>query len=359
MIFLVLNVLFNALMLTVPFIIPNLYMHQFTYSVMYNCIFSYVIVASLTLIGYTRLSTSFIGLFSPGRKLIGREEKQLAPLFESVLERMNNKYGTTYKREDFRLRVSDSKVLNAFALGYNTITINRGCFTRFSDGQLQALLAHELAHIYYKDSVRLIALIYGSFGTRMVMWIFAIVCFIQRICSGITYMSMFSRSGRGVGAFSAFLGYGLLILFLPVYILNWVGSKVFYLFSKKISRITEYRADEFAASLGYKAELISVLEIFDESENNDNSFQSKLMATHPATMLRVGALEDGVTQKDKLGSVLSMVPGAEKIVGKTDNTSVFQLGLVLVIIGLLYSGLNIFAYAYNSALITNLKILVF
>ncbi len=350
MIYLVLCVLFNAFMLAFLIDFPFMYTPQYTSMLMSSCVFNYALVASLTLIGYTKLGSSFIGIFLPGRKLIGKEKQQLTPLFDAVVERVNSIYGTKYSGKSFKLRISDSKDLNAFASGYDTITITRACLKRFSDGQLQALLAHELGHIHYKDSLRLSSLIFGSFGTRVVMWVYAVVCFIQRICSGISYANLLSRSdsSAGVGVFASILGYGLVVLFLPVYILNWLGGKLFYLFSKKMSRITEYRADEFAASIGYKNELISVLEIFDETENNDNSFQSKLMATHPATMLRVGALEDGMTQKEKLGTVLGAVPGATKIVGKIDGFNVYQLAGILILIGLFISGLNIWAYSYTS-----------
>ena len=76
----------------------------------------------------------------------------------------------------------------------------------------------------------------------------------------------------------------------------------------KQCRVAEYRADAFVASIGYKAEMISVLEILNEHFVNDNSFTGKLMSTHPAIMLRIGALEDGEIQKDSFGSISLAIP---------------------------------------------------
>jgi hypothetical protein len=111
----------------------------------------------------------------------------------------------------------------------------------------------------------------------------------------------------------------------------------------QMSRKAEYRADAFAASLGFKADMIQALEIMDGITVADNSFQGKLMATHPAPMLRIGALEDGQVQEQRLVSLRMATPFADsKSVSITAHSEVIRLTSILVIVGALWCGYQVF-----------------
>lgn len=328
MIYIALNVIFNALILAIVLFFSINIVHISVETIW--CL-AYIIVGSLTIIGYTRFATSLVGLFMSGRAMIGREKAKLEPLLQDVITNTNREYGTNYKLSDFKIRVTDNKVVNALALGYNTIIINRGAFDAFTDGQLLAIMAHEMGHLYYRDSVRIIALIFSSFTTRIIMLIYSIYVIFS------TALTQDAEGGcSGVMALVSLIP---LLFFLPVIMLNWIGSKLFYLLNMKMSRRAEYRADAFVASLGYKADMIEALEVIDEISVYDNSFVAKLMVAHPATLLRIGALEDEEVSKQKIGGLFVATPFASTnstCIG--GNNEVMRLSVIIMITGILWCG---------------------
>ena len=171
MIYIALNVIFNAFILAIILLIGAGFMHIKPHLAW--CL-GYVIAGFLAVIGYTKFATSIIGLFTSGRKMVRREVTKLEPLFQEVINKTNNEYNTNYKITDFNLKVSDSKLVNVFAIGYNTITINRGAFEKFTNEQLRAILAHNMGCLYYRDSVRNMALLFSSLGSRIIMSIYSI-----------------------------------------------------------------------------------------------------------------------------------------------------------------------------------------
>ena len=284
MIYIALNIIFNAFILAVILILGSGVIHI---SMALAWCLGFLIAGGLTLVGYTRLGTTVVGLFLPGRTMIGREKAKVKPLFQEVIDRTNEEYGTTYRLSDFKIKASDDNVVNAFALGYDTLLVTRGAFEAFSDEQLRAILAHEMGHLYYRDSVRTTALIFSSFGSRVIMSIYGIYVAITAA------LSLNVKSEHGV-AFVVF-SWVFVLFFLPLIVLNWLGSKIFYLLNLKMSRGAEFRADAFAANLGYKDNMTSALEVLAKEPVNDKGFLAKLMATHPSTMLRIGKLEDNNT----------------------------------------------------------------
>jgi Zn-dependent protease with chaperone function/archaellum component FlaF (FlaF/FlaG flagellin family) len=249
----------------------------------------YIIVATLSFIGFTPLATPFISFFMGGRNAIGRETNRLNPIISDVLVRCNDKFNTTYKLEQIKLKMVDNKTLNAYALGHNVLGVNQGTLDILNDDELSAILAHEVAHLYYRDSSFSISLIFASFMVRVIMAILTVITIISTAIGSVANPK--SESGAVVKV----LMFVPLIIFCYFYALNWIGNKLFIYLNMKISRKAEYRADAFASSLGYKDSLVSALEKIHASEVVDDSFFGKLNASHPATMLRIGAIEDNKT----------------------------------------------------------------
>jgi Zn-dependent protease with chaperone function len=281
MIYIALNVIFNAFILAIILFIGSDFMHIKPHIAW--CL-GYVIAALLAIIGYTKFATSIMGLFTPGRKMVVREITKLESLFQGVINKTNNEYNTNYKLADFNIKVSDNKIVNTFAIGYDTIIINRGAFEKLTNEQLQAVLAHNMGCLYYRDSVRSTALLFSSLGSRVIMGIYGIY---------LAFATIVSNSFKGKNSkILALISWLPLLVFLPVIILNFIGAKLFNILNLKASRDAEYRADAFAINLGYKADLISALEVLDAITIHDNSFVAKLMSSHLPTMSRIGAIED-------------------------------------------------------------------
>jgi Zn-dependent protease with chaperone function len=339
MLYIALNVFFNAILLGMIFVVGADFLHISNWVAITA---GYVVSALLTIIGYTRLGTLIVGVFMPGRTMIGRERQKLEPLLSDVINQTNSKYGTYYKLDDFKIRVTDDKVVNAFALGYNVITVNRGAFEAFTDEQLRAILAHEMGHLYYRDSVKRIALIFSSIATRVLMWAYAIYAAI------VTALGVGASKDRsGVFALMALCGFVLMMLFIPVVILNWLGSKLFNLLNLAMSRRSEYRADAFASSLGYKTDLVAALEVLDGLSISDNSFMGKITATHPSAMERIGALEDGEIARRNIGGlfIASAAVGVQPSFRGLDS---LRMAFLLLIVGGAWCGINMYnAYQRN------------
>ncbi len=323
MVFILCNVVFNAFMLFIVLLIGGDLVHVTPVMAVF---ISYWGAGLLAILGYTKIGTYAVSLFIPGRAMVGREKARIEPLLSEVINKTNLEYNMNYKLSDFRLRVSDDKVVNGFAIGYNTIIINRGAFNAFTDEQLGAILAHEMAHLYYRDSVRSISMIFSSVATRLIL---------LGYMAYMAFANMFAKSAKGEVGLLSFLP---LLMFLPIILLNIVGMKVFELLSLLMSRGAEYRADAFAASLGYKTEMISVLEVFDDITAYDNSFSAKLIATHPAPMQRVGALEDEEIAKKKIGKLFVATPfSPDNAAHLQGNREVIRLSIIIVIIGVAWS----------------------
>lgn len=343
MIYIAINVIFNTMILAFAFMsiagFTKVGAHVPEWQL---TAIAYAILAVLTLLGYSRIGTNLVGLFQPWRKMAGREKTRLEPLFSEIIEQTNREYGTTYRLSDFKIKVTDNRIVNACALGYNTIAVNKGALNSFTDNQLQALLAHEMGHLYYRDSVRSCALIFSAFATRMIMWLYAIYAVIVAVIAE-------AEKGTKSGILTLVSLIPLLV-FLPILIFNWIGAKVFTLLNMAMSRKAEYRADAFSASLGYKSDMISALEVLDElSAGSDNSFMGKLMSTHPATMLRIGALEDDEVARKNIGGLFVATPFAtNNAAGVAGNSEVIRLSTVLLIAGVLWCGMGFWdSYKYK------------
>ena len=244
---------------------------------------AFAIIIGLTVIGYSRLGSIFMNIIS-GRKAISREQAKLEPLLQDIILNANKEFATNYSLSDFKFKISDSKLANALAISHDTILVTTATLDTFNDIQLRAILAHEIAYIHYHDNLKRTALLFSSFSTRIILSLYDLY---------VIFIAFLTRAGRGRHtSIIVFLSWIVAIIFLPITILNWLGSNIFKLLNAHMSRKAEFRADAFVAKLGYAQDLISVLEIFNKLNESDNSFISRMMSSHPAYLSRIGALEE-------------------------------------------------------------------
>ena len=107
----------------------------------------------------------FVNVRLDTRKPIWGEEEKIQCCFNEVLQ----KAGCCRR---FKLLIHEDMELNAFATGLKTIVVTRGSLEQLTDGELKAVLAHELGHLLSRDCI-----ILSTYGTatklsRMVKFVF-------------------------------------------------------------------------------------------------------------------------------------------------------------------------------------------
>lgn len=138
-----------------------------------------------------------------------------------------------------RLEIIETHARNAFASGIDqksfAVTVTRGLMNSLTKDELEAVLAHELAHILNRD-VRL--LIITVIFTGMIGFA------AQLVWSNIRYGLIFS-GGRGNGNNKG----GGIIVILAIGVILWIGYMATMLMRFALSRRREFMADAGAVEL--------------------------------------------------------------------------------------------------------------
>ena len=146
-----------------------------------------------------------------------------------------------------RLAVMPTQVPNAFSTGRNArnaiIVVTEGLLQRLDDEEVEAVLAHELAHIANRDAFVMTIVAAPALVGRKLLWGFV----------SLPWTS---------GSISGKLGSAILVLYLlPLVFVGWVVYAFATLFVMSISRYREYVADRGAALLtGAPEQLMSALQ---------------------------------------------------------------------------------------------------
>ncbi len=251
----------------------------------YSYAIPFAILMVFALIGYSPIGCKILVLFMDRRKASNREIKQLKPILNDVLDRYNALYKGNYKIDEINIHIQESHELNAMALGYNNIIVTTGLYKTATDEQIHAVLAHEFAHLHYKDSVYNCSLMYINLINKVVLKIayllFDIWQFIMALLACIPIAGV-------VFILIMYLGY--LFLF-PFVLLNKLGDIGINLITNWNGRTVEYRADSLAGKLGYKKGLIEFLEIIESMQITKHSWWQRLQQSHPPTMFRIDRLD--------------------------------------------------------------------
>ncbi|MCI5060401.1 MAG: M48 family metalloprotease [Alphaproteobacteria bacterium] len=178
--------------------------------------------------------TRMIRNMSHSHPVTRKEEPELYNLLENLCISVGMKMP--------RLEIIETHARNAFASGVNDktycVTVTRGLLHSLSKDEVEAVLAHELAHILNRD-VRL--LIVTIIFTSMVGFA------AQMVWSNVRYALWVPRSRAGSGS-GQNRGNGVLIL-LAIAIILWVGYMATLFTRFALSRRREYMADAGAVQM--------------------------------------------------------------------------------------------------------------
>jgi len=200
------------------------------------------------------MSDGIASLFFPIRKQSLREEEQIKPVLDEVLKLYREKHG-----EDIvvKLLVMDMPNINGIALGRKTIAVSKGLLSVATDEELAAVISHEIGHLHNRDGVLNMTLFAAS----------SPVILVHRVLSGVVEACPKPNMKIGGGKDDdltdtlIMVAYGLLMAFCAVFLWPciaalWVMRSVDFATAWPI----EYRADKFAADLGYAPALIELFE---------------------------------------------------------------------------------------------------
>lgn len=238
----------------------------------------FIVYAVSLIIALSPLGEKLLRLLSRVRPLeTNREKEYLQPLFDEVYDRVKEQYDNIMEIE---VCVIDNMTVNAIALGRNTVAVTKGAMQTFTEEELKAVIAHELAHLVHGDTM---AYIYAIIGNG----IFSIFVLLARLCLLFFEHLQSSLTGKH-SIFSAFM----LLFKLYFEFCIWFMSFGFQVILSVNSRKTEFRADKFSYLLGYDSDMIEALYLLEKISLGDNSsIIQKMTASHPRITLRIKKLE--------------------------------------------------------------------
>ncbi|WP_173275206.1 M48 family metalloprotease [Paenibacillus sp. NEAU-GSW1] len=207
-----------------------------------------------------------------GSKPITRKEfrDRIDPLFNKVYEKAKAKDPSL--PANIRLFINYDESPNAFATGRRTVCVTLGLLA-LPDEEIEAILAHEFAHLSHKDTDMLLII---SVGNLIITCIFVFIRFVSMIV-----VAMASRR-----AWIALLFDGMLAG------LMWVWTKIGILLVLTSSRNNEFEADKFALEIGYGKQLASALDKLTGYQPSQVGLWRALHSSHPQTHDRIGRLQD-------------------------------------------------------------------
>lgn len=238
----------------------------------------FIVYAISLIIALSPLGEKILRLLNRVRPLeTNREKEYLQPLFDEVYDRVKEQYDNLTKIE---VCVIDNMTVNAMALGKNTVAVTKGAMQTFTEEELKAVIAHELAHLVHGDTMAYIYTIIGN-------GIFSIFVLLARLCLLFFEWLQSNLTGKH-SIFSS-----LMFLFkLYFEFCIWFMSFGFQVILSVNSRKTEFRADKFSYLLGYDNDMIEALYLLEKISLGDNSsIIQKMTASHPRITLRIKKLE--------------------------------------------------------------------
>jgi heat shock protein HtpX len=186
------------------------------------------IIASVMILAQWYLSDKIV-LWSSGAKIISREEY---PKLHEIVERLSTNNGLPKPK----VAMVNSNVPNAFATGKSPksslVAVTTGLLELLDDGELEAVIGHELTHVRSRDVLVLtLASVFSTVAWYLVQFGF--------------YGGLQTRNRSSAGS-------GAIVLLVAV--VTWVVS---FLIIRAISRYREYSADRGGAIMTGKPDKLA------------------------------------------------------------------------------------------------------
>lgn len=206
---------------------------------------------------------------------------RITPLYEEVFKKAKENY--SYLKQPFQLYMKNDDSINAFAVGRNTICINRGLLVLDNDA-IKGILAHEIGHHVSRDTTFLLVISITNLLTNIVI---ILLQFIINIISFI-FQIIFVREREYFWAIII-----RFILIVPFTLIIKFWQFICHLLISYSSRQNEYEADLIALEIGYGPELKYALSMLDGSKSS-YSWYEKMFISHPETHKRIEKLSSAI-----------------------------------------------------------------
>jgi heat shock protein HtpX len=239
--------------------------------------FIFVIYMICLFIAFSSLGEKLLRFWENVRRLETSQEKEyLYPLFEEVFEKAQKNCNMTHKVDIY---IIDKMQVNAFALGKNTVAVTKGAVETFSEDQLKAIIAHEIAHIFNFDAMANLFVLIGN-------GLFSIAVIICRLFIFLIDFIFSHFEESGVVRFATKMT--RLLFDLSILACTFVLQVLLSINSRK----SEYKADQFAFEIGYGEEMIDALYLLEKINLSDNrTVIQRMISSHPRLSARIERLE--------------------------------------------------------------------
>jgi len=236
---------------------------------------------------FSPLGEKLIRAIERVRKIETQQEKEyLLPLFDEVYKQAKQRNPELGKIE---LCIIDKMTVNACAIGKSTVAVTKEAIDTFSADELKSIIAHEIAHILYGDTI---ASLYTTVGNGL----FAFFVIILR-----TFLAVFDF----VQALYNRPGSERLFIIVIRFIVDCMIFSLMFLMKVAISigsRKNEFRADRYAFELGYGQKLKETLYILEKLKLGDGTVIQAMTASHPRITARIEQLENMLERKPMQGN---------------------------------------------------------
>jgi len=238
-------------------------------------IFSLILYVVIIRIALSEFPERIYRLFEDVRHVATQTEKdRLIPLFNDVYEKVKEQ---SHIGDKVRLYIVDQMLINALAVGKNTIVVSRGLMSTMNDEQIKGVLAHEFAHIVRGDTqVSMFILVAINSYVWIILLLIKLLSFIENLTGANSF----------VGSLAGFIR---TIIDMVVKCL----LSIITLLVSSSSRKMEYGADMFAKELGYGESLLSALyKLYDMEISDKKNLIERMKSSHPKFAYRIEKLEE-------------------------------------------------------------------
>lgn len=249
---------------------------------------SCIVTLLLGIIGYTGYGDWIIKVFNKFRKPTILEQEHLDSIASDLVSLVNEKLDTSLTKEDCKISICESPILNAFAYGKNKIVVNSAIIENIPPNETIAVLAHEMGHLYNKDSHIGMTNFWLQLPFIIVTWIIQKLGFLNK-------KELEKQENKSNITLKGAIIIFLLIVFFPA-VVALLGGAIFFFISnlilKFVSKRQEKAADIFACKLGHADNLSLFIDRLASISYVQSGLISQYFESHPSPRIRKGYIEE-------------------------------------------------------------------